>query len=194
VTERALQATQLDLNTVTTPEVPVERVFPPADIRREADDVRPVGEVRFNGRLQKQADNRYRLLGRLSAVLELDCGRCLEPFTLPVNAEVDLTYVPHPTNPSPSTGNAATTTVEEIELSDDDLTTAFYRGQVLDLVDMVREQFYLAMPMRPLCRHDCRGLCPKCGTNLNVETCQCTTEWQDPRLAVLRTFIEKREE
>jgi uncharacterized protein len=186
VTGRARPATQLDLHTVSTPEVPVERVFTAADIRQGAQDVRPVGEVQFEGRLQNHGSDRYRLHGRLRAVLELDCGRCLEPFTLPVDTEVDLTYVPHPTGAAPSSH------AEEVELSDDDLTTAFYRDQVLDLADMVREQFYLAMPMRPLCREECRGLCPRCGTNLNVETCQCKTQWEDPRLARLRTPIDEQ--
>jgi uncharacterized protein len=185
VTERALPPTQLDLYTVTTPEVPIERVFSPGDIAHDAEDVRPVGDVRFTGRLQKHTEGRYRLTGRLAAVLELDCSRCLEPYRLPVDVEVDLTYVPQE-------AGAAASADEEIELSDDDLTTAFYRDHVLDFAEMVREQFYLAAPMRPLCRDDCRGLCPQCGTNLNVDTCQCRPQWQDPRLAGLRTFIEKQ--
>jgi uncharacterized protein len=186
VTDRALLHTQLDLHTVTAAEVPVEREFAPAEIGQGGQDVRPIGPVRFEGRLQKHGEGRYRLTGRLRAVLAFDCGRCLEPFTLPVDTDVDLTYVPHPVATGPARD-------EEIELSDDDLTTAFYRDQVLNLADMVREQFYLAMPMRPLCRDDCRGLCPHCGTNLNVDTCQCTNTWEDPRLAGLRTFIEKQE-
>jgi DUF177 domain-containing protein len=186
VTERALPATQLDLHTVTAPEVPIEHVFSPGDIAHDAEDVRPVGDVRFTGRLQKRPEDRYTLTGRLTAALELGCSRCLEPYRLPVDAEVDLTYVPH-------AANAAASGDEEVELSDDDLTTAFYRNHVLDLAEMVREQFYLATPMRPLCRDDCRGLCPQCGTNLNVDTCQCRPQWQDPRLAGLRSFIEKQE-
>jgi uncharacterized protein len=64
---------------------------------------------------------------------------------------------------------------------------------VLDLAHMLREQFYLAMPMRPLCREDCRGLCPQCGTNLNVDSCGCTRERHDPRFDGLRTLIEKQD-
>jgi uncharacterized protein len=52
----------------------------------------------------------------------------------------------------------------------------------------MREQFYLALPMKPLCDSGCHGLCPECGTNLNRETCTCTHEWEDPRLAVLKTL------
>ena len=56
---------------------------------------------------------------------------------------------------------------------------------------MLREQFYLAMPMKPLCRPDCRGLCPECGTNLNVTTCSCEPRWTDPRLTGLREWLDK---
>ena len=54
----------------------------------------------------------------------------------------------------------------------------------------MREQFYLALPMKPLCREDCKGLCPQCGTNLNTGTCECRPEWEDPRLAALKALIQ----
>ena len=102
--------------------------------------------------------------------------------TLPIDTQVDLTYVPHPSQAAE----------DEVELSQDDLTTAFYRDQTLDLAEMVREQFYLALPMRPLCREECKGLCPQCGTNLNQGTCACDVRWEDPRLAGLRTLLKKK--
>ena len=64
----------------------------------------------------------------------------------------------------------------EVEVEDDDLTTAFYSDEQIDLGQLVLEQFYLAVPMKPLCRESCRGLCPECGTNLNTGTCSCTRE------------------
>jgi uncharacterized protein len=51
---------------------------------------------------------------------------------------------------------------------------------------MLREQFYLALPMKPLCRDECRGLCPSCGTNRNTGACTCAPVWEDPRLAPLK--------
>ena len=57
---------------------------------------------------------------------------------------------------------------------------------------MLREQFYLALPMQPLCRPDCQGLCPSCGIDRNVDTCQCKTEWIDPRLSVLKTLVTRK--
>ena len=55
----------------------------------------------------------------------------------------------------------------------------------------MREQFYLALPMKPLCGDDCKGLCPVCGTNLNRGTCDCKRDWEDPRLAALKTLKAK---
>jgi uncharacterized protein len=198
VTDRSSSSTLLDLRTVTTAEVPVHRVFtaeqlaPVApvgqngaaaepDPHADAADYKVLGDVHFDGTLRKD-DPRFMLSGRLQARLEMSCGRCLEPFTLPIDTQVDLTYVPHPEQAAD----------DEVELSQDDLTTAFYRDQTLDLGDMVREQFYLALPMRPLCREDCKGLCPQCGTNLNLGTCACDVRWEDPRLEGLRALMKKK--
>ena len=115
-------------------------------------------------------------MGRVRTVLELPCDRCLEPFTLPVDAAFDLRYQPHADN----TGEG------EREIEEDDLSTAFYDNQTIDLGQLMREQFYLSVPMKPLCREDCRGLCAICGTNLNRGACDCKREWEDPRLAALK--------
>ena len=86
---------------------------------------------------------------------------------------------------------ASETGEEEVEVEDDDLTTAFYTNDEIDLGQLVLEQFYLAVPMKPLCRESCRGLCPECGTNLNTGTCSCVREWVDPRLESLRALLDK---
>ena len=73
-----------------------------------------------------------------------------------------------------------------------DTAATFYEDDAIDLADLLREQFYLALPMKPLCRQDCKGLCPQCGTNLNTDTCQCQVRWEDPRLAGLKALIPDR--
>ena len=62
---------------------------------------------------------------------------------------------------------------------------------VLDVIELLREQFYLALPMKPLHREDCKGLCANCGTNLNDKTCNCEVRWEDPRLAGLKALINR---
>ncbi len=79
-------------------------------------------------------------------------------------------------------------TEAEREIEEDDLETSYYRDDQIDLNELMREQFYLALPMKPLCREDCKGLCAQCGTNLNTGTCDCAPVWEDPRLAALKAL------
>jgi uncharacterized protein len=112
------------------------------------------------------------------------CSRCLEPFQFPVDVSFDLRYVPQVEN----TGEG------EREIVEEDLTTAYYRDGLLDVTEMLREQFQLALPMKPLCTDDCRGLCPQCGANLNRVTCDCDPRWEDPRLAALKGLLDRSKE
>jgi uncharacterized protein len=87
---------------------------------------------------------------------------------------------------------APTARQEQLELGPDDLELDFYQGDTLDVVRLLRSETDLALPMKPLCRQECKGLCPHCGTNLNTEQCQCQTAWEDPRLAGLKALITER--
>ena len=80
---------------------------------------------------------------------------------------------------------------DDREIVEDDLTTAYYREGSLDLIEMLREQFQLALPMKPLCSDACRGLCPECGANLNRTECGHQPKWEDPRLAPLKGMLRK---
>jgi uncharacterized protein len=180
VSDRALLSTQIDLRPLAEAELPLDRVFTPEQLGTAGEDFALRGPARFTGTLSRRGE-RFQLTGRVQASLELPCGRCLEPFVCPVDTAVDLSYVP---DRSATAGQE-----DEVELQDEDLTTAYYHDHVLELGEMVREQFYLALPMQPLCREDCRGLCPQCGTNRNTDPCDCRTAWDDPRLAALRALI-----
>ncbi len=164
----------LDLNRIRTAQERFERVYRPDQLTKESDFsiVDPVS-LAFDIFKDKE---QFRLVGDVKTVLELPCSRCLEPFQHGVDSHFDLRYQPH----------AANTGEDEREIEEDDLSTAFYENDEIDLGQLMREQFYLALPMKPLCREDCRGLCPACGTNLNRGTCDCKRDWDDPRLAALR--------
>jgi uncharacterized protein len=120
----------------------------------------------------------FHLVGTVKTTLELPCSRCLEPFLSPVDASFDLRYHPQAENIGEG----------EREVHDDDLSTAFYQNDEIDLEQLMKEQFQLSLPMKPLCADDCKGLCPVCGTNLNRETCSCSRTWDDPRLAALKAL------
>ena len=87
---------------------------------------------------------------------------------------------------------SSTGSMQLVVVGDDDLETSYYRDDQIDLNELLREQFYLALPMKPLCREDCQGLCPVCGINRNTATCGCELSWEDPRLAPLKSLTTPR--
>jgi uncharacterized protein len=123
--------------------------------------------------------------GRLAAGLDTECGRCLGQFTLPVGQEIDLFYLP-------LVAGRPQEQEEEVELSDRDVVVGYYEGDRLDLAEVMREQIVLGLPLRRLCRDDCRGRCPSCGQDLNAVRCSCppAEEPDDPRLAPLRKLFD----
>ncbi len=118
------------------------------------------------------------LRSRIEAMVEWLCARCLEPFSRPLASEYAITLKPKPSLPMP----------EEVELRREDVETEFYEGEEINVAPLVQDQVLLALPQKAVCREDCRGLCPKCGKNLNQEGCRCPEESIDPRLAVLKKF------
>ena len=169
----------LDLRELRGSEDRVERSYPATAFATGAGDDYVVADgVALSLAIRKDGDI-YRLCGRVRTTVQLSCGRCLEPFDVAIDLDIDLLYLPHRANSGEG----------ELEVSDDDLSTAFYRDDQIDLGHLVREQLQLAMPMKPLCRGDCRGLCPVCGINLNVDRCDCEISWHDPRLEALRALV-----
>ncbi len=173
----------LDLREMRGSEERVDRSYPAATFGADPRDEYAVADrVSLALRVRKDGD-KCRLSGRVCTTLNLSCSRCLEQFGIPCDLAVDLLYLPYSTNRGDG----------ETEITEDDLSTAFYREGQIDLMQMVREQFQLALPMKPLCRGDCRGLCPACGSNLNERGCRCDTRWHDPRLVALETLLSSRQ-
>jgi uncharacterized protein len=170
----------LDVGAIREPHLRIERTDEPSALEVE-EAYRVVSPVHLAFDLHKDRE-KVRLVGRLQTVIELACSRCLEDFAIPVDAPFDLMFLPAADQPAD----------EEREIEEDDLGTSFYRDGVIDLRDLVREQLYLALPMKPLCQEPCRGLCPQCGTNLNSGSCSCAPAWEDPRMAPLRALARKQ--
>jgi uncharacterized protein len=168
---------RLDLSQVRTGREHYEKVYDPGLFSADREAFQVVAPVALSFDILKDKEQ-FHLTGTVRTTLELPCSRCLEPFRSPVDASFDLRYQPHALN----TGS------DEREIEEDDLSTAFYENDEIDLGQLMREQFYLSVPMKPLCQDDCRGLCPVCGTNLNRGTCECKRDWVDPRLAVLKNL------
>ena len=164
----------LNLAKIRTAHERFEKTYAPEAVAAPGDSfsVAAPSELAFD--IYKDKDQ-FRLVGNLKSTLELPCSRCLEPFTWPVDASFDLRYQPRSTNSGEG----------ERAVEEDDLSTAFYENEEIDLGQLMREQFYLSLPMKPLCRDDCQGLCSQCGINLNRGTCGCTRDWEDPRFEAL---------
>jgi uncharacterized protein len=159
--------------------LPVERLAPLLG----GDEFRLAAPVRLNGKVERASRDSFRVRGELETTLELDCVRCLEAFPMPLHEALDLLYLPQSANVGPED--------EERGLKEEDLAVAFYQDEKIDLGALVREQVYLALPMKPLCRSDCRGLCPSCGVNRNLSSCLCEGSGEaDPRLAGLKIFFK----
>ena len=167
----------LNLARIRTAEERVEREYEPETVGYDPDICRAVAPVSLACDVHKDK-NTFHLVGRVATVLELSCSRCLEVFQVPVDAPFDLRYQPR----VPESGGG------EHELGDRDFDTALYDNDEIDLGQLMQEQCYLALPMKPLCTEGCKGLCASCGTNLNKATCTCSTQWEDPRLAALRAL------
>ena len=181
---------RLELSHIRQPETDYKKVFQPAEVQGEDEEYRITAPVDLQMVIHKDHD-RFRLVGTVTTELELACSRCLEPYRMPIDREFDLRYLPS------GAGEPANDTDDDREdegdgVEDDDVAITFYRDEFIDLTELLREQFYLALPMKPLCREDCQGICPQCGTNRNTAPCDCQPQWEDPRLAGLKTLLNKR--
>jgi uncharacterized protein len=166
---------QLDLTRYRQPVSQFVRTFSPNEVEQEGDVYRIVAPVHVDLEIHKDK-HRFRLVGTTRTELELPCSRCLELFRMPFDGATDVRYLPA----------SELSAEDEREVAEEDLDTSYYRDDQIDLKELLREQFYLALPMKPLCHEECAGLCSQCGTNLNTGKCQCTSQREDPRLAPLK--------
>ena len=175
----------IDLSQIPAEGLSVDADLDPAEVHVEGEEsfaLWPGGTLR--SRVELGDDDGVHVRGRLAARLGLQCGRCLEPFDLAVDQELDLFYLPHQAGDIDEEE-------DEVALTGHDMVVAYYRGGQLDLGDMVREQLFLALPMTRVCREGCAGLCPTCGVNRNDVECRCAAEQGDPRLAALRKLLDR---
>ncbi|MCI0403021.1 MAG: DUF177 domain-containing protein [Acidobacteria bacterium] len=148
--------------------------FPPGTIDFRTRDFRQSAVLEVEGSADLVGVEIH-LEGRFRTQLEMTCARCLEPLTQKVAASFDLVYRPVD----------SIRRDDEIALGPEDADVGFYAGQGLFLADALAEQVHLALPMKVLCRAECKGLCPSCGANLNRDRCRCGPRPVDPRLAPL---------
>ncbi len=164
----------LDVKELAVRKIRVRKSYPAGMLDFHSADFRQMGplDVRATAEL---VEGHIRVYGQFSVRVELVCARCLDVVTEEVSKDFDLFYRPQPTAAKG----------EEIHLKEGDTEVAFFEGEGIFLADVLIEQVNLQIPMKAICRADCRGLCPQCGANLNHDDCRCETRAVDPRLAPL---------
>src|SRR5438874_1687756 len=121
----------LDLGRFRAGDEHLDRRIDPVVLTRDDDDFRIVGPVRLLADVHKDSQ-KVRLTGRVTATIALECSRCVEPFTIPVDVGFDMLFLPL----SENTGD------EEREVKEDDLGVSYYQNDVIDLGEVAREQLY----------------------------------------------------
>jgi uncharacterized protein len=119
------------------------------------------------------ASGEYVVRGTLKGLAGHECRRCLKPVSTPIEVPIILVFAASDTLGGTDDGDIRAVGPTETEL---------------DLGEPVREELILSVAPYAVCSPDCKGLCPRCGADLNVETCQCATEELDPRWDALRAL------
>jgi uncharacterized protein len=120
------------------------------------------------------------LTGSAKFSLTLQCSRCLEEFTTHEEENLSAHFVRRETYPNN----------QKEKLLESDIIVEYYDRDIIDLTQIIYDAINLSIPMKPLCKEDCKGLCPICGTNLNKETCNCQREKIDPRWEPLKKLLK----
>ena len=147
-----------------------------------------IGPVRMQG-VVTFVDPEYLLDADISFSGELTCARCVSPYRFSESLPVHLRLRKRPSAaPRAEKARAGSRDEEETEMDPEELDVVLYDEPVLPFDDIAREQVLMALPMKPLCREECRGLCPECGADWNAGDCACEKEKMDPRLEVLKSL------
>jgi uncharacterized protein len=156
---------------------------PPGVIEFLDEKLRQSGPLVAAGRVELVSGSlgEIRVRGHLRTVMEAECDRCLEAARFELACDFELYYRP-----------VADGYGEEIGLDAGEAEIGFYEGDGLELNDVLREQVHLALPMQRLCTESCKGICPECGRNRNLEECRCAPALADDRWAALRGAPLKR--
>ena len=157
----------------------VDRDIDSLPVPVEGNEVICIDRVHLTGELLK-ASGGISFTGDIGTVATLACSRCLEHFPLPLDLHFSLLYTTGPESID----------ARESRVDEERITESHYDGERIDLGEVLAEQIYLGLPLKPLCGPECRGLCARCGVNRNLGTCDCREERDaDPRLLVLKKLL-----
>lgn len=125
--------------------------------------------------VSKEAKNKVHIEGKVSLCMEIPCSRCLEP----VNTNIAFEFE-----------KEAVFGADEEEESEDDLSYIL-EDHCIETDRMIYGEILLNIPMKVLCKNDCKGICHVCGNNLNIKDCGCDTFVPDPRMAAISDVFKQ---
>jgi len=151
----------------------------PAGVIDYGGEAEQLGDLATSGRAEVIHEHRgpkevvadIRLRGRFAGSFQIPCARCIEAVAISMSAEFDLVFRPL----------GADSGVPERSITASETEIGYYQEDSLLLEDVLREQVLLSLPVRTLCKPDCKGLCPHCGANRNLQPCSCDEGHNDPR-------------
>lgn len=168
---------------VIVADIPDEGLDVQGDAHTEVEGLAPGERAHYKAHLERSSGE-VLVTGDVSVKLRLTCARCLKEYDIILKAAIDCTYAP----------------AEQVEdshaheLKHDELDMGFYTEGQLNMDEVAQEHVALNVPMRPLCGESCKGMCPKCGKDLNESPCGCVHGDTDPRLKVLEKYLKTRKE
>jgi uncharacterized protein len=177
-------------------EIPVDGVIKqltaPVNLFPELKKIEAEGEYQFISDIYARLAIRkvleiIEIEGWVAVTTTAVCSRCLSIYRASIDQDFSLDFTPEISEPD--------TDAEEIALGEEDLGIIHFSGNTIELKEAIQEQVILGLPLRPLCREDCKGLCHSCGENLNEGKCRCSQKNAiDPRFAVLKNFNPRPQE
>jgi uncharacterized protein len=174
----------VDLKDLTR-KISLEGSFEPGALDYGSENLRQTAPLRWSATAER-AGEEIRIAGSLATMVEMSCSRCLEPAAVEIKKSFDLFFR--------QGDEELFDEDDDVELDEEATRTAFFTGTELALGDILREQVVLSLPMKALCKVDCRGLCPKCGANRNLSTCSCSEESFNPQMETLLDIKRRLEE
>ena len=131
----------------------------------KGEEFRLYSPVSFNLKVTKSHKNIF-IKGNVRTDLVLICSRCLKESDYPLTSDLEYTFCP----------TKEEEFVDDLELRSEDMEFSFYKGEQIDLSQVIIEHIIMSIPLKPLCQVLCKGLCPNCGIDQNQDTCECSKD------------------
>lgn len=172
---------KLDVSKLETGTTRIERSYAASAIPFDYRDYSLAEPWIFEADVTKNAREEVAIKGHLRGSVKVSCDRCLEAFEYPVQQSFNFYFIPAHRR----------SREEERELEAEELDENFYDDPEISLVDLINEQIILELPLKMLCQTECKGLCQRCGVNLNQDGCRCGVNNTDLRLILLEEMKKR---